>query len=230
MNTNKIVSIVVAVVVLALAGYFIFKGGDNTETPPVVGESVATVNGVAIPKATYETQLAASITAFKSQGVDVENAESLAQIKAQVLDDMINNELVNQGIVAAGITASAEEVDNQMKAITEQAGGQEKLLGELAKANLTEAQLRENVARQVAIQAYLAANVNIAGVTATDAEVTQFYTEYSKAQKDAGVTTVPTQKELTDQIKQQIILNKQQALVNEFIASLRAKAQIVKTI
>lgn len=230
MNTNKIVSMVVAVVVLALAGYFVFRGGDKTETPAPVVESVATVNGVAIPKATYETQLATSIATFKTQGVDVENAESLAQIKTQVLDDMINNELVSQGITVAGITASTEEVDKQLKAITDQAGGQEKLLGELAKANLTEAQLRENVTRQVAIQAYLAANVNIAGVTVTDAEVTEFYTEYAKSQKAAGVKTVPTQKELTDQIKQQITLNKQQALVNEFIAALRAKATIVKSI
>lgn len=230
MNTNKIVSMVVAVVVLALAGYFVFRGGDKTETPPAVVESVATVNGVVIPKTNYETQLANSIATFKTQGVDVENAESLAQIKTQVLDDMINNELVSQGITVAGITASTEEVDKQLKAITDQAGGQEKLLGELAKANLTEAQLRENVTRQVAIQAYLAANVNIAGVTVTDAEVTEFYTEYAKSQKAAGVKTVPTQKELTDQIKQQITLNKQQALVNEFIAALRAKATIVKSI
>lgn len=229
MNINKIVSVLVAVVILALAGYFVFKGGNKTEVPPVV-ESVATVNGVAIPKATYETQLANSIAAFKTQGVDVENPESLAKIKTQVLDDMINNELVNQGITAAGIKASTEEVDKQLKAITDQAGGQEKLLGELAKANLTEAQLRENVTRQIAIQAYLTSNINIAGITVTDAEVTQFYTEYAKAQKAAGVKTVPTQKELTDQIKQQITLNKQQALVNEFIAGLRAKATIVKSI
>ncbi len=230
MNTSKIVSMVVAVVVLALAGYFVFRGDKNeTVTPPVV-ESVATVNGVAIPKSNYETQLANSIASLKTQGVDTENAETLAKIRTQVLDDMINNELVNQGIAAAGITVNPADVDKQIQTITEQAGGVEKLQGELVKANLTEAQLRENVSRQLAIQTYLAANVNVAGITVTDAEVSQFYADYSKSQKDAGVKTVPPLKELTSQIKQQITLNKQQALVNEFITSLRNKAQIVKSI
>ena len=93
---------------------------------------------------------------------------------------------------------------------------------QLTVANITEAQLRENIARQIAIQAYLLKNIDSASITVTDKEISDFYTEYSKTQ----TAKVPSLKDLTAQIKQQITTNKQQVLVNAFILSLRAKAKI----
>ena len=231
MDKNKIVSVaVVVIVVLAVIGFFMFRG--DGVAVPLTGstESVATVNGVAIPKATYDTQLASALASLKTQGVDVENAEKLAQVKTQVLNDLISNELVNQGIVSAGIKATPEEIDTQVKAIVEQAGGQEKYNAELVKANITEAQLRDNVSKQIAVQKYLSANIDTSKVTVSDTEISKFYADYSKSQKDAGVKTVPTLKELSDQIKQQLTSDKQQALVNDFLVSLRAKAEVVISI
>lgn len=229
MDKSKIVSIVVVIVVLVALGFFVFKGGKPAPTEQPV-ESVATVNGVVIPKANYETQLASLISTLKSQGQDVENADNLVQIKNQVLNDLINNELVTQGIKAAGITANPADVEKQVQDLITQTGGVEKFNEELVKANLTEAQLRENISRQLAVQAYLTANINVAGITVTDEEISQFYKEYSAAQKTASSTIkVPALKELSEQIKQQITSNKQQALINEFLASLQAKATIVKT-
>src|SRR3989344_4528869 len=112
------------------------------------------VNGVAISKTIYDNQLALTLSSFKSQGMDFENADNLAQIKTRVLDDLINNELVNQGIASAGIKTNEEDVNKQVEAVIEQAGGTEKYQQELTKANLTEKQFKENISKQLALQAY----------------------------------------------------------------------------
>lgn len=223
---GKIVIIIIVVAVLAVLGYFAF--GRKATAPAVA--SAAMVNGVVIPKAEYDTQLAAAIEASKTQGVDVTDATKLAEIKNQVMDNLISNELVAQGIKAAGIKAAPEEIEKQFQAILAQTGGADKLKEELVKANITEAKLRENIAKQLEIQAYLLKNIDVAGITVTDAEVAQFYADYSKAQKATDAKAViPALKDLSEQIKQQINSNKQQTLIVNFIATLRAAAKIETT-
>lgn len=228
---NKIIPIVALVlVVLAIAGYFVF-GKNKIQSPANNNvESVATVNGVPITKTAYDTQLASSIASYQSQGVDVADATKLSQIKTEVLDNLIGDELLKQGAMVAGINVTTEEVEKQFQAILTQAGGADALKAELVKNNLTEAQLRENIVLQLEIQAYLLQNIDIASITASDAEIAQFYTDYSKAQIASDPkATVPALKDLSAQIKQQIISNKQQTLVVNFVASLRAKATVVTT-
>lgn len=222
---NKVVIAVIVIAVLAVAGYFAFG---RKQAAKVVG--VATVNGVVIPKDEYDTQYAAAVSASKSQGVDVTNADKLAEIKKQVMDNLISNELVMQGIKAAGIKASSEDVEKQFQAILTQTGGADKLKEALVKANITEAKLRENIAKQLEIQAYLLKNIDVSKITVSDAEIAQFYADYSKAQKAADAkAVVPALKDLSEQIKQQITSNKQQALISNFITSLRASAKIEET-
>ena len=218
--------IVVLVVALAVVGFFVFRGDGLSGLNGDV-ENAAMVNGVAISKTIYDNQLALTLSSFKSQGMDVENADNLAQIKTRVLDDLINNELVNQGIASAGIKTNEEDVNKQVEAVIEQAGGTEKYQQELTKANLTEKQFKENISKQLALQAYLTANVDVSGITVGDDEISQFYKEYSDAQKTASSTIeIPALKDVSDQIKQQISADKQQTLINEFLKSLRDKATI----
>lgn len=228
MNKNVIISVLV-VIVLIVAGYLLL-GRKTTKPVEQKVDSVATVNGVAIPKTAFETQLANALDTVKAQGVDTTNEAKLAEIKTQVLNDLISNELVNQGVAKAGIKVTPEEVETQFQAILKQAGGAEGLAKELTKSNLTEAQLRENISKQLAVQAYLLQNIDVKSITVSDDEIAQFYTDYSKAQKDAGEKTIPALKELSEQIKQQIIANKQQALIVNFVATLRAAAKVETTL
>jgi len=226
MSKNKVILIVVLVVALAVVGFFVFRGDGLSGLNGDV-ENAAMVNGVAISKTIYDNQLALTLSSFKSQGMDVENADNLAQIKTRVLDDLINNELVNQGIASAGIKTNEEDVNKQVEAVIEQAGGTEKYQQELTKANLTEKQFKENISKQLALQAYLTANVDVSSITVGDDEISQFYKEYSDAQKTASSTIeIPALKDVSDQIKQQISADKQQTLINEFLKSLRDKATI----
>jgi len=231
-NKKKIIPIVVLVLaVLAVGSYFVF-GKNKTESPinNNVG-SVATVNGAIISRETYDTQLASSIASYKTQGVDVADATKLSQIKTQVLDNLISDELLKQGVAAAGIKITAEEVEKQFQVVLTEQGGADKLQAALIQNNLTEGQLRENISKQLAIQAYLLQNIDIASVTVSDAEIAQFYADYSKSQKAADAkAVVPALKDLSAKIKQQLISDKQQNLMTNFVASLRAKATVETTL
>ncbi len=225
-KSNKVgLMIVIILIVLVVVGYFAFK--NNKSISSIVGQnvSVATVNGVAISKATFDDQLATAITSYTAQGVNATSTAVLAQIKAQVLDNLINNEVLNQAVKVAGIVASSTQADAQYQALVTQAGGLDKLQTQLTQSNMTMTQLKDNISKQLAAQAYLMQNINTTSITASDAEVAQFYAQYSSSLKAAG-QTVPALSTLSDKIKQQIILNKEQALVSNFVAGLRAKAAI----
>lgn len=218
MNKEKIISVGVVVLVLGAIATFAFLGSSKMGGDEA---SVAVVNGVEITKTQYDEQLALVISSYKSQGVDTENAENKTQIEAQVLNDLINNELVTQGIAKAGITISADQVEQQYQLLVTQAGGVEKLNEQLTISNLTEAKLRENISRQLAVQAYLAANIDVSSATSTDAEAQAYYDTNIKGQENA-----PAFAEISTQIKQQIVADKQQALINNFLASLRSSATV----
>ncbi len=109
MDMKKIVGGVLALVVVAVGGYMVLGKKSATTTPAVATvDSVAKVNGTAITKADYESQLASSITALKNQGVDTTSTTTMEAIRTQVLTDLINNELFNQAVKAACITVTPE--------------------------------------------------------------------------------------------------------------------------
>lgn len=214
--------IVLVLAILIIGGYFVF-GKDKTNTK---AESVATVNGVQILKTVYDTSLTNNLALYKRDGIDITDETKLSQIKTQVLDNLINNQLLIQEVANADIKTSQEEIEKQFQLILTQSGGADKFQAELVKNNLTETQLRENISNQLSIQTYLLQNIDTKSITVSDAEIEQFYTDYSKMQKDSGQKDIPALKDLSEEIKQQIISNKQQILVGNLISSLRAKAKI----
>src|ERR1035437_4134007 len=140
-NKSKIIIAVLVVAVLAVGGYLAMKGGKTGSATDDKSASVATVNGVAIPKATFDTQMASAVASYQAQGIAATSTAELTQIKTQVLDNLISNELLNQGVTAAGIKASAADVETQYQTLLTQAGGADKLKAQMTTANLTEAQL-----------------------------------------------------------------------------------------
>lgn len=241
MNTQKIVGGVLALAIVAVGGYMVLGSKNQpvaTSPVAVTADTVAKVNGVDITKSDYDTQLAASITALKNQGVDVSASTTVTTIRTQVLNDLINNELVNQGVKAAGITATAQEIDTQFQALVTQLGGADKLKEQLRQASLTETKLKENIGKQIAAQKFLLANINPASVAVTDAEIKKFYDDAVKAQQDANKNLpkdqkpqpIPALKDVKDQIQQQLVVQKQQAQAILFVQSLRDKAKVETTL
>ena len=226
MNKDKVIGALIVLVILM--GVALYGSSMNVKTAKVEDAksapdvaSVATVNGMAIPAAAFESQLAKAIATASSRGVDVQNADKLSQIKTQVLNSFISNELVTQGAKKSGLVITPDEVEKQLQTIVTQAGGADKFAAQLAASNLTEAQLRDNISKQLMVQKYLQQNVDVGSVSVSDAEIAKFYADNSKGQKN-----VPSLKTVSAQIKQQIMLDKEQALIAAFVDMLRSKAQI----
>ncbi len=242
MDTKKVIGGVLALAIVAIGGYMVLgkKNSGSATTQPVAAtvETVAKVNGVAITQSEFDSQLAASITALKNQGVDTSASSSVQAIRTQVVNDLINNELVNQGVKAAGITATQQEVEAQFQAILTQLGGVDKLSEQLKAAGLTEAKLKENITKQIAAQKFLLANINASSTVVTDAEIKKFYDDAVKAQteankklpKDQKPQPIPALKDVRAQIEQQLVGQKQQTQAAAFVQALRAKAQIETTL
>ena len=223
MSKEKLVSIGVIILVVVAIGSLAVFGARKTSSSKIstVADNVALVNGVPITRATFKAQLTVSTTTLAAQGVPVTSADKLAEIKTQVLNDLINSELVSQGITKDKIAVTADEIETQFQNILKQAGGAEQLKAQIAKINLTEVELRQNIAKQLNIQKYLLKNVDISSATTTEAEIKKFYDDNTKSLKNP-----PSLKDVSDQIRQQIIANKQQLLVNAFLSALRAGAEI----
>ena len=223
MSRENIITTVVAVLVVlggAYYGLFVMKKSTNT---PVVATipSIATVNGVSIPKSDYDSQLTAAVASYKTQGVDVTDPTKLSQIETQVLDGLVNSEILSQAATNSGVTAVQADVDSQYQAILTQAGGADKLKDQLAAASLSDAKLRENIAKQLAIKAFILKKIDINSATTTPTEIKKFYDDNVKGQKGA-----PALKDISAQISQKIVSDKQQQLLNALISSLRATAKI----
>jgi hypothetical protein len=222
MSKEKIIAGVVAVVIVAGGVGYMVYGKSNKEVAvaqPV--EKVATVNGVEIAKSVYDSQLASAITTLKARGVNTDDATQLTQIKNQVLTDLINNEVLNQAVKASGVTATADEVEKQVQSLVAQVGGADKFAGELVKANLTEAQLRDNISKQLAAQKYLLTKIDVSKAVASEEEITKFYNDNVKGQAGA-----PALKDVKEQIRQQIVNTKQQQLVLAYVETLKVGAKI----
>jgi hypothetical protein len=219
-KTLSIGAVVLVVVGLALYGYFGYRS-TNSEQVAMQEETVAKVNGVSITKTAYDEQLASALIAYKTQGVNVDDPQNLSQIRTQVLNDIINNELVMQELSKEGVSVTAEEVESQYQAIKTQSGSEENFKSQLTTANLTEEKLRQNIERQLKVQKYLLKHIDISTITVSDEEITKFYNENIKTQEKP-----PALKDVKEQIRQQLLTNKQQVLVNSHVDSLKAKAQI----
>lgn len=224
MSKEKIIAVVVVLVAISGAvGYKMYSKPKADSAQVAKVEAVAKVNGVDIAKSTYDAQLASVIASLKAQGTDTDSAENSAKIKEQVLTDLINNELLTQAVTASGVVASADEVEKQVQALVAQVGGADKFAAELTKANLTDAQLRVNISKQLTVQKYLLTKIDISKAVATDAEISKFYDDNVK-----GKAGAPALKDIKEQIRQQIVNTKQQQLVLAFIETLKATAKIEK--
>jgi len=83
--------------------------------------------------------------------------------------------------------------------------------------------LTDEEMKPLLVQKYLNLNIDVSNLGVTQAEIEAFYKKAGETQGD-----LPPIDQVTDQIKQQLITQKQQEAVNKFVQSLRDKAEIVR--
>ena len=154
------------------------QAGEPAGTP--IGTSdpqrvIATVNGVGILRADFETAVAQTLQSFQMQGQFVGDDE-LEVFRSDVLDQLIAEELLYQAALRQSLTVSEQSVASQFQQIRAQFDTAERWQEALEANDTSESELREQIRRNDLIQQLMmTALADTAEVT--EAEVRRFYDE-----------------------------------------------------
>lgn len=212
----KLFILLAIIVVIIVAGYFVAKK---------FGGSVAVVNGQAISRTVYDRrygELAATVTA---QGQSATSTEMQSAIKAQTLEDLINETLLLQSAEKEGIKANQTSVDAAYNQSKNQFTNPDDYEKALKSQGLTDGTFKETLTKNNIIQQYLAAHVDVSSATASDREIQELYDQVASVNK-----TVPPLKDVRSEVENQIVSQKQKALIVTFINQLKASSTIERLI
>ncbi len=204
---------------LGAGGYYYYT------TQYVAGGPVAVVNGLKIARAEFNESVAMITQTASLQGANVTDPAIQKEINDQAIDILVSNTLLLDGARAAGITTTDEAVQAEYDKLVTELGGQEALTARMAEVKLSEEKLRSNIEERIIVDQYLKAETDMEDVTITIEDLKTTYDSY----KASGVE-VPPFEDIKTQLESQMVGQKQQEIINTFIASLKEKATIEITI
>jgi len=211
---QALIALVVGILVV-LAGYFAYMALYGK------GDVIATVNG----KNIYANEFNESITLIEKnvvlQGVDISDETVKGQIRTQALETLINNTLIITAAKNAGIVVTDEAFKETYDALVNEVGGADTLTLRMAEIGLTEKELRENINERILADQYIESQTDIENLVVSEEEIQEFITALN-----AGEGELPPLEEIRPQIVGQILSQKQQQIVLDLLAKLRAEATI----
>jgi hypothetical protein len=182
---------------------------------------VAVVDGQEITEYDLRVSTQQQAAAAAAQGIDPSNPEVQANIRTQALTLLINTELLKNEAYERGLSVGDGEAMERYDELVTQVGGEEILRERMSSFGVTEEMLQQDIRDELLIQQLIDQLF-----ADTEIEVT---TEESQAvyENAGGVAAgLPPFAEVEPQIVAQITATKEQAIVNEFVESLRAEAAI----
>ncbi|MEX0672682.1 MAG: SurA N-terminal domain-containing protein [Candidatus Paceibacterota bacterium] len=218
-NKMLIGGIVVVVIAAIIGAAMWFLGGDmSTNADP--SAAVAVVNGEEITRAEYDAQLQNVEQSFQAQGQTVTD-----EIRQQLLNSLIERELIVQYAQENNITASSEDVDEQYERFSSQFGDEEEFNSFLESQSVTEAEVREDIEKQLVVQAVLEAQAEGAGLgEVSDEDVQARYDELVAGTGEGQ--EAPELSEVEPQVRAQLEQEQQGEVYEAFVAELRQDADI----
>lgn len=225
-KSSGLLKLVTGLILLAAlgGGAYYYQQSQNVdgEANTEMNEAVAKVNGVEVERRNYEQSLEELTTAFSQQGLDVADAAVKAQMEEQALRGAVNKELLVQEAAKEGLTVSDEDVEIEYQKVVASVGGIEVLAVALNSMGRSEAELREDLKEQLIIDRFVKDKTKYEELSVSDEEIETYYNEVSTT--NAG--EVPPLEEVKEALRSQLLFQKQQQVVSEFIESLRATATI----
>ena len=106
---------------------------------------VARVGGTAITAGAFAVRLQSTLTSVIQAGGPSGNAAMTAQVRASVLRSLLIDTVIAQEAAAAGVSATDAEVQAQVDADAQTAGGQSQLVSQLASLGGSLIQLRDEI-------------------------------------------------------------------------------------
>jgi len=216
------------------AGWFLFM--NNTETDPFSNstegslvasnsveypEVVAKINGKDVSRAELLTTVAQIQSQVQQSGADLSDPEVQSAIKARALDVLINTNVLVQAAEDAGYTASAEEVGTMRGQIEQNYESAEAFAAAMQASGYKDEDITEDITRQIVVDKYLRAEVLTEEIDVSDAEIEEVYNQaVSQGQ------VLPALEEVSTQIHDQLVAQKEQVSITDFTTKLREAAEV----
>lgn len=115
------------------------------------GQNAAMVNGVAIPKADYDAEIARFDRQVAMTGRNADEKE-VAAMRAKILDNLIGRELLKQEAARQQLKADDAEIAAQMDTLKKRFGSEEEFKNALTRMNITEQSLKEQFAMEIVLR------------------------------------------------------------------------------
>jgi len=199
---------------------------DVSDVPDVVAE----VNGEKITKddfvQSYESQFQQMMMQQQQSGAGAEVDQE--ELKTQVAEQLVNNELLRQGAADAGIEATDKDIDTTLDEIAQQSGMKtgDEVVAALEQQGIDEKQVREDAASQFAIQTYIEKEADVE--EPSEKELREQYDVMVEQQSQAGGSgeEMPSFEEMKDQLAQQATMQQQNEAATELAGTLREKGEV----
>ncbi len=220
-----IAAAILVVAALAAGGYYWYTKLQPA-TVVVGGVSypavVAIINGQEVSVAEFEQSYKQAAAIATQQGYDPTTDTAVQkEVETQAMTILVNTTLALQAATAAGHVASSEAIDAAVRELETQFGSKEQLATALAGVGLDEAGMRADLAEQIMVDAFIAASPEWQAVAVTDEEVTAYYDLVGEQMDD-----IPPFEEVSEQIRSQLMSEKQQAATTALLDRLRSEATI----
>jgi len=142
--------IVAAVLLGLLASAFVFAACGGNQVP---AGAIASVGSATVTQEQFDQIWAQAKAQYASQQgappFPKEGTAQYEQLKASIVNYLVQNELIKQQAADMNVTVTATQLDERVKQITEQVGGQKKLDALLKKQNVTAEELRTQLEAQM---------------------------------------------------------------------------------
>lgn len=202
------------------------NGQDQNETVEITDEEVlnddvvvATVNGTEITGKEYNSVYIRTKLLLYQYRQDIEDLDLL---KEQALNILIDEELLRQDADKAGITVSEEEVQEQFSDIKKEVS-EEEFVAHLEQNQLSEKEYKKELSNSILLDKYFESEIPT--IEVTEEEITELYEERRNARED-----YPDFKEIEEQLKLELISQKEHDELQVKINELRDEAEIEEKI
>ncbi|ANU11571.1 hypothetical protein A1A1_02335 [Planococcus antarcticus DSM 14505] len=191
-----------------------------------IPDVVAEVNGEEIVKADFESAYTGQFQQMAMQAQMSGQEVDQAQLKEQIAESLVAQELLVQETEKQEISATEEQTTAAIEELAKQNGLEttDEFLAALEEQGISEEEVMKQVEAQVKIEQLIATETG--EINPTDEELQTFYDEAQAQQKEAGGEEIPAFEEVKPQLEEQIRVQKEGEATQALVAKLREEADV----
>jgi hypothetical protein len=183
------------------------------------------INGEEVTFGEYQQEFERSKEMAEMQyGIDFDDEDAamvLPQLQQQAVESLITEHVMFQEARDQGIEVSDDEVEENIEALKEQFDGEEGLAEAMEAEGLTDESLREYLRENMMIENLLSRNLDLDNIEVTEEEKEDYYAQLQENWEEQGqeeVSFEEVEPQITQQLQQQKVQEKQMSYIQELIA------------